>query len=221
MSYCIPEYIVTIMDNKFTCLSELGFKPTMGAVTDSSYTNNNSDDNVTDSVDNSTAVATATYTSVESVNTPSSTSKKCQRSIRRSPRLGTTPILTGKRTRTAVELFSPDNSCYSNSSRPSKRKPKLSPKECMLQMEKKYLESKANLAQDPMNKDLISKSAKNEIDFYNAMVGLTLRRNGRTKWKGWELGYVKLCALTDMGMEYALTEREYFAPYFSIFACFY
>jgi hypothetical protein len=139
MSYCIPEYIVTIMDNNFTCVSGLGFSPATVAVTDSSYTNNilsnNSDDNVTESVDNSSAIAAATYTSVESVNTPYSTNMKAHRSIRRSPRLGITPILTGKRKRTAVELFSPDNSCYSNSSRPSKRKPKLLPKEAMLQME--------------------------------------------------------------------------------------
>jgi hypothetical protein len=160
---------------------------------------------------NNTAVDVHTGTDIHT--TPKSAKKN---SRRKSPRTSSTPLLSGKRTRTPTELFCPGSITSSERSpkRPYRRrppkKPKQTPKEVMLEAEKKYLSLKATSCEDPSNKELRLSVDVAEREFYNLVVSLSLRQNARTKWKGWELGYAKMCSLSDIGDEYAKTPRKLF-----------
>jgi hypothetical protein len=139
--------------------------------------------------------------------TPVSSRKK---NARKSPRLASQPTVTGKRTRTPVELFSPTSITSAERSpkrtyRRQEKTPTQTPKEIMSKMEKKHLSLKAKCCEDPSNDALRDSSKLAEREFYKAVVSLSLRQNARTKWKGWELGYAKLCSLSDAGQEYAKT----------------
>jgi hypothetical protein len=78
----------------------------------------------------------------------------------------------------------------------------------MIQKEREYLTLKTQANESPSDDTLCVKAATAERDFFKSLIHLTIRNNSRTKWKGWELGYVQLCSFSDIGLEYTKTERK-------------
>jgi hypothetical protein len=150
--------------------------------------------------------------SIPNIGNIATPSLKKKGKLRKSPRTPSQALLSGKRNRIPVELFSPDSTASIRSTPqkkvPSAKKIKQTPNSIMHQLEDEYLKLKAKVVETPLDEDLCAKANKAERDFYKAVLKLGIHSNNRTKWKGWELGYAKLVCLSEVGLEYAKTPRK-------------